>query len=62
MPRQIIIEFDKENIRLIRDDTSSVFERTAILSAIIQTPNIPVLNKTNDKKNDTRNKTRNSKQ
>ena len=71
-PRQIIIEIsgDGEKLILRKDETASVFERVAFLTAIIQTPDIPIVplagekpmpealrdNQNNIKKNANRNK------
>ena len=44
-PRQIIIEIsgDGKNLVLRKDETASVFERVAFLTAIIQTPDVPIV-------------------
>lgn len=44
-PRQIIIEIsgDGKNLVLRKDETASVFERVAFLTAIIQTPDVPMV-------------------
>ena len=68
--RQIIIEIagDGKALSLRKDETASIFERNAFLSAIIQSPDIPIIpladvkepppalaNKTNNKNNVSKN-------
>ena len=49
-PRQIIIEVsgDGKDIVLRKDETASFFERNAILSTVIQMPDIKIIPITND--------------
>ena len=69
--RQIIIEIagDGKALSLRKDETASIFERNAFLSAIIQSPDIPIIpladvkepppalaNKTNNKNNGNKSK------
>ena len=44
MSRQIVIEIsdDGKEIKLLKDESVSIFERTAILNAVISTPNMEV--------------------
>lgn len=44
-PRQIIIEMsgDGKNIILRKDEFASIFERSAVLQAVVQTPDLPIV-------------------